>query len=91
MKKYDEFLDKVKATLAERHIEYGDSRDVLGRIGESWGRHLDTEISERDVSIMMIELKLQRLRSNGGGDEDSLVDIVGYAALAWDAMKKAEE
>jgi hypothetical protein len=76
----DEALKKIEG---ERHEEYGDAAENFDRIAGYWNAHLGLNnfITPRDVSAMMVLLKISRLHGDGPKDVDTYVDICGYAAI----------
>lgn len=74
--------------LSEAHrIIYGDREKTYGHPAKNlqvtanfWGEYLGTEITAKDVCVMMMLLKIARLR-NDINHRDSVVDTCGYAAL----------
>ncbi len=86
-------LDMAKAIInGERNDQYGEPENAFGLVALFWGAYLDhiyqktDEIEPRDVAIMMVLFKIARLAHQKG--EDSLVDAVGYLALAGDMEQK---
>lgn len=59
---------------------YGAPWDNIGKIATAWSAYLDTEVTAFDVCNLMILLKV--MRGAQGYHRDSVVDTVGYAALA---------
>ncbi|EFV12902.1 DUF6378 domain-containing protein [Segniliparus rugosus] len=64
----------------DRLEEWGDPRESFSRIAELWSAYLGVEVSSVDVAQLMILLKVSRGRKKFS--RDSIVDIIGYAALA---------
>lgn len=81
--------EAVKAIRGDRQKNYGHPRDNFKQIAEGWQAYLDGrgELSDgtpeplraHDVAVMMTIVKAMRL--SGGYHRDSVIDIVGYAAL----------
>ena len=78
------FLNLVQQTIDQRGRDYGTPAENLKRISTLWSMHLEFEISEYDVAIMMTMLKLAR-NANDHKD-DNLLDAAAYLALA-DSVK----
>lgn len=81
-------LDKAKEIIyGDREQTYGSPDKNLRVIAEYWTAHLNASKSVNlrltvdDVCVMMVLLKAARL-ANSPKHEDSLVDLIGYAALA---------
>lgn len=64
----------------DREKTYGDPGKNLRLIAQYWSTHTGIIITETDVCIMMMLLKIARLKNNPGHD-DSWIDIAGYTAL----------
>jgi Domain of unknown function (DUF6378) len=79
------FLNLVKTTIDQRGHDYGTPAENLKRISILWSMHLEFDISEYDVAIMMTMLKLAR-NANDHKD-DNLLDAAAYLALA-DSVKE---
>ena len=81
------FLESVQQTIDQRGQEYGTPADNLKRISTLWSMHIGFELSEYDVAIMMVMLKLAR-NANDHKD-DNLLDAAAYLALADSVKDKA--
>jgi hypothetical protein len=84
-------LDEVRQIInGDREDSYGDPEDSFSRIADYWNGFLrpwGTEqnlikLQSADVAIMMVLLKLARWEVKA--DHDSVVDAIGYLALAAD-------
>lgn len=69
--------------LQEREQAYGDAHGSFQRIATLWGDVLGILVTPQQVASCMIMLKVARLLADGDGshDEDSVLDIKGYATL----------
>lgn len=75
------FLDKAEELInGNRAREYGDARENHQRIADVWSMILKTKVTPEQVCACMIGLKLARL-ANSMQQDDTWVDIAGYAAL----------
>lgn len=74
------FLDSVAATIDQRGKEYGVPEENLKRISTLWSIHLNFEITEYDVCLMMTLLKLAR--NVNEHKDDNLLDAAAYLAMA---------
>jgi len=81
------FLEIVDETVEDRRKDYGDPVDNFQQVAQVWSILLGVKISATDVANCMIALKLCRLNEND--NDDTYIDIAGYAALAYD-MKMEE-
>lgn len=75
-----ECLDKAKEIVnGARQENYGSPEKNFKQIAKYWSIYLDRDISETDVALMMVLMKLTRLQNKPDHD-DSWIDIAGYAA-----------
>ena len=70
-----------KCVCGGRNSDYGEPERNFKKISELWSTYMGFNITERDVCMMMVLLKVARV-STGKGTEDCFVDIAGYAACA---------
>lgn len=82
-------LDKAKEVVYDREVVHGIPENNLHRISTLWSGYLKQGITPEDVAIMMIILKCVRLR-NDPTNEDSWVDIAGYAEIGCRCTKTEE-
>jgi hypothetical protein len=75
-----DLLDKAAAVLEERGQAYGAADAAFEAIAARWTLTLGCPVSAAQVVLCMIDLKLVRL-AHDQGHEDSLIDVIGYAAL----------
>lgn len=78
-----------KIIKGERQRDYGAASHSFQTIATMWSAYLGMQIKSEQVALMMVLLKVAR--STNTATEDSLVDIAGYAALAWVAQEKTYE
>jgi hypothetical protein len=64
-----------------RQDEYGSPEDSFKKIASLWSTHLDQSITEQDVALMMVLLKVARVPDGKKASRDTMVDIAGYAAI----------
>lgn len=76
----ESILHRAAKILDERQEEYGDPVELLGDIAQRWSITTGERITPQQVVLCMIDLKLARLAYNPG-HIDSIVDVIGYAAL----------
>ena len=57
------------------------AEDTFGAIAQFWSDYLGFALTDFDVCMMMVLLKVARVKC-GRSIADSLVDIAGYAACA---------
>ena len=96
---YEELLGAAAENVGgDRREAYGSPFDNHKRIAWLWTFYLmerargnkEFELTPSDVAAMMILLKIARL-VHTPGHFDSLVDIAGYAAVAWEVEDKPSE
>ena len=78
----EEILETAKKIVCgERQDQYGNPEDNFERIAVLWSSYLNDEvmIQAADVACMMMLLKIARI-ATGAGKDDNWVDIAGYAA-----------
>jgi len=73
-------LGHTAKVLEERRDDYGDPAEQFRAIADRWSITLGTPITPSQVALCMIDLKLARLAYDPG-HVDSMVDVIGYAAL----------
>lgn len=73
-------LGHTAKVLEERRDDYGDPAEQFRAIADRWTITLGTPITPSQVALCMIDLKLARLAYDPG-HVDSIVDVIGYAAL----------
>jgi hypothetical protein len=76
-----DILDTASLLIhGDRQASYGSPSENFQRIADRWTQHLGVSIAPWQVCILMADLKLARLAN--GYHEDSVIDAVGYLALA---------
>ncbi len=78
---FDGLYDEVSSTLQSRLEDYGDSRSTHESIAAMWTVILGHPVTARDVALCMAAMKLVRY-TRTPAHRDSIVDLVGYAAIA---------
>ena len=73
-------LEMAAAVLEERGHAYGAADAAFEAIAARWTLTLGRPVSAAQVVLCMIDLKLVRL-AHDPDHEDSLIDVIGYAAL----------
>ena len=89
MDKSTVILGKAEEIVNDREVRHGVPTKNLERIANLWTSYLKQGITPEDVAIMMIMLKCVRLR-NDPTNEDSWVDIAGYAEIGCRCTKTEE-
>lgn len=66
--------DRIKATLVEKHLQYGQSATEPVRLFSS--------ANPEEQLLVRIDDKLSRIaKGDGSGDEDAIFDLIGYLIL----------
>jgi hypothetical protein len=73
-------LGQTAKVLEGRRDDYGDPAKQFRAIADRWSITLGTPVMPAQVALCMIDLKLSRLAYDPF-HTDSLVDVIGYAAL----------
>jgi hypothetical protein len=76
--------EAARIISGERDKQYGKPEDNFKRIAKIWSVTLGVEITNEDVAMMMVGLKLARYASKSGFQPDTWVDIAGYAACGYE-------
>ena len=75
-------LDTLKAAAecvcGSREEDYGSPEDNFAVIAELWTAYTGTDVTPKDVAMMMALLKIARAKA--GSKPDTYVDLAGYAA-----------
>ena len=78
----------MAATNGDRDEKHGQPEDSFTAIAMLWNAYFqscgmapDGFLTDEDVAVMMILLKVARI-CTGSGNDDNFVDIAGYAACA---------
>jgi len=75
-----EALAQVQAIIQQRGENYGDVRENMAETAKRMSLTLGVPVTPEGVCLLMIDLKLARLKETPG-HLDSVLDIMGYAAL----------
>lgn len=78
-------LDTAKSIVTGER--YGTPEQNFHTIAKMWSTYLGVQIEPKDVCAMMILLKVARIAS-GHGKEDNWVDVVGYSCLGGELEEK---
>ena len=74
------------------HRGQGDSitKNSFGSIASLWTTYTGHTFTAHDVAMMMCLLKIAKSR-NGGGSDDSYVNLAGYAACAGELIRSDDD
>ncbi|MCB1498769.1 MAG: hypothetical protein KDK07_03100 [Bauldia sp.] len=73
-------LEEARRVLSQRRATYGDPAASMAMVAARWSVTLGHRVTPAEVMLCMIDLKLARL-AHDPTHRDSIVDIIGYAAL----------
>lgn len=79
--------EAAKIISSDRNRQYGDPEDNFERTAQIWSVILGIKISNEDVAMMMIGLKVARYASKSGFQADTWIDIAGYAGCGYEVGK----
>lgn len=88
MDEFSDFCNKLLQILDERGGSYGTPENSFECIALYWSVYLNKVITETDVAIMMMLLKIARETEKH--KDDNFLDIAGYAACAACLNKKED-
>ena len=75
----ESILDAAKRCVCgDREQDYGSPEDNFAVIAALWTAYTGTDITPKDVAMMMALLKIARAKA--GSKPDTYVDLAGYAA-----------
>lgn len=74
----------IDVVCEKRQDAYGNCEDNFSLIAKLWSDYTETDITAKDVAMMMILLKMARIKT-GNYKSDNFVDIAGYAACGGEA------
>ena len=88
MSRRDKVLHEANELISkDRNNQYGDPQKNMELIRKNWEEVLQCKIELWQVTFMLAEMKMARIKS-GGYKEDSIVDCIGYLALASELKDK---
>ena len=75
----ESILDAAKRCVCgDREQDYGSPEDNFAVIAALWTAYAGTDITPKDVAMMMALLKIARAKA--GSKPDTYIDLAGYAA-----------
>ena len=75
-----QILEHAMDVVEQRRAAYGRPDAIMAAIAARWSLTLGRPVTPAQVTLCMIDLKLARL-AHDPTHRDSIVDIIGYAAL----------
>ena len=82
-----QLLDACKVALNSRGQHYGKVLENHNRIAKIWSIILGSDVTEEQVALMMVGLKVARLIETPD-HQDSILDIAGYAAVMSECVEE---
>ena len=76
--------EAAKIIAGDRDAQYGGPEENFTRIGKVWSMILGVKISNEDVAMMMVGLKVARYANKSGFQADTWIDIAGYAGCGYE-------
>ena len=81
-------VEAAQIISGDRDAQYGKPEDNFLRIAKIWSVILGVEITQEDVAMMMVGLKVARYANKNGFQDDTWIDIAGYAACGYEVGEK---
>lgn len=86
--------EAIKCVTRDRNASYGSPEDNFNHIADLWNAQFKSRLGEfkftaLDVAVMFCLMKIARIRTSPGKD-DNYIDLAGYAACAADCAVKPE-
>lgn len=76
--------EAAKIITGDRDTQYGGPEENFSRIAKVWSMILGIEISNEDVAMCMVGLKVARYANKSGFQGDTWIDIAGYAGCGYE-------
>jgi predicted cobalt transporter CbtA len=76
--------EAARIISGDRNKQYGSPEDNFERTAKIWSVILGVPITNEDVAMMMVGLKVARYASKSGFQGDTWVDIAGYAGCGYE-------
>ena len=84
-------LENVERILEERGANYGDLRENWQQTAKMIEMIVGVDIRPEQFGAIMIAMKMSRLANSDCQHLDSLLDIIGYAALTIEILGDVDE
>jgi hypothetical protein len=88
--KASEVLQSATDVIGQRGAIYGSPKVNHQRISARLSQLLETDITDWQACLIMVEVKLSRIQETSG-HEDSYIDACAYLALACELRTSDEE
>lgn len=79
--------EAARIIAGERDIQYGGPEENFDRIARIWSVILGITITQEDVGMLMVGLKIARYANKSGFQPDTWIDIAGYAGCGYEVGK----
>lgn len=76
--------EAARIISSDRNKQYGAPENNFERTAQIWSVILGVPISNEDVAMMMVGLKMARYASKSGYQPDTWIDIAGYAGCGYE-------
>jgi hypothetical protein len=79
--------EAAKIVTQDRNANYGDPEINFSRTAKIWSVILGHDITNEQVAMMMVGLKMARFAHGSGFQPDTWIDIAGYAGCGYEVGK----
>ena len=83
--------EAARIIAGDRDIQYGGPEENFDRIARIWSVILGIYITQEDVGMLMIGLKIARYANKSGFQPDTWIDIAGYACCGYEVGRTQAE
>ena len=83
--------EAARIVSGDRDIQYGGPEENFARIAKIWSVILNIPVTEEDVAMCMVGVKVARYANKSGFQPDTWIDIAGYAGCGYEVGKIQEE
>jgi hypothetical protein len=83
--------EAARIISGDRDIQYGGPEENFARIAKIWSVILNIPVTEEDVAMCMVGVKVARYANKSGFQPDTWIDIAGYAGCGYEVGKIQEE
>jgi len=83
--------EAARIIAGERDLRYGGPEENFERIARIWSVILGINITQEDVGMLMVGLKIARYANRSGFQPDTWIDIAGYAGCGYEVGRKQAE
>ena len=83
--------EAARIIAGERDLQYGGPEENFERIARIWSVILGINVTQEDVGMLMVGLKIARYANRSGVQPDTWIDIAGYAGCGYEVGRKQAE